>query len=158
MNPHQNPQLAQLERELQSLLPLPPDPALNLRIQRSLSQPVLKSTNPKNVIPLKPWLAVAACAVASVGAVTWHQARMAKSNTIVATPSNDQPSGFVQKSSQTHFNSIQHTPIIVDPQHGPMRKVSVQFNNLEQFENPNGSRIEIQYPSWKEIWVPEPVQ
>lgn len=157
MNPH-DPQLAQLERELHSLLPLPPDPALHLRIQRGLSQRTLETTKPKNVIPLKPWLAVAACAVASVGAVTWHQARLANSNAIVSAPSNDQPSGFVQKSSQTQFNDIQQAPIIVDPLHGPMQKVSVQFENREQFENPKGARIEIHYPSYQEIWVPAPVQ
>jgi hypothetical protein len=187
MNPNEDQMLAQLERELFSLQPLPPDPSLMLRLERTLHDPVLDraSTAPaaQKIVPFrkanapveaatghnqvawKPWAAVAACAAVATTAVTWkhNQLKELQANSrFVAggSNSNNGPrSNYIPKNMESKVQGVSSGGLRLDPQRGLMREVRVEFNNQQEYVDPHtGSKLEIRYPSVEEIFVLEPVQ
>ena len=175
MNSNNDPTMDLLERELRSLQPLPPDPALMLRLQRAMTEsmqdraPTTKiisfpqqSTKEENRVSMKPWAAVAACAVAATGAITWNQSRLAAENAALAnTNTVGKPfvPQYVQKSSDSQFHRVQQGELVIDPKNGVMRKLRFEFNNRQQYVDPSsGALLEVRYPSEEEVLIFEPVQ
>ncbi len=181
MNPNEDQMLAQLERELFSLQPLPPDPSLMLRLERTLHDPVLdrapasqkivpfhKPIAPASVAPghnqvaWKPWAAVAACAAVATTAVTWkhNQLKELQANSrFVAGGSSSPKSNYIPRNMESKVQGVSSGGLKLDPQRGLMREVRVEFNNHQEYVDPDtGSKLEIRYPSVEEIFVLEPVQ
>ena len=173
MNSNNDPTMDLLERELRNLQPLPPDPAFMNRLQRAMTEPMQdrapttniisfpqKSTKEENRVSLKPWAAVAACAVAATGAITWNQSRLAADNAALAN-SAGKPfvPQYVQKSSDSQFHRVQQGELVIDPKNGVMRKLRFEFNNRQQYVDPSsGALLEVRYPSEEEVFILEPVQ
>ncbi len=169
MNSNEDQMIAQLERELLSLAPLPPDPALLLRLERTMHDPVLdRAPAAAKVIPFrkpqpaamehnqpnwKPWAAVAACAAVATGAVTWKHGQIQAQNALAASPK------FISSPVQSQLQRVQQGNLILDPKGGLMRQMRLEINNQQHFEDRvNGALLEIRYPTTQEILVVEPVQ
>ena len=176
MNPNEDQMLAQLERELLSLQPLPPDPALLCRIERALHDPIMDRAPAKkkivsfpapvsadaknqNQVAWKPWAAVAACAAVATTAVTWKHNQLEALEKSLALKNADSQSNFIPQGTLSQFRSVQPGNLVVDPQRGLMRTIRVEFNNQQQYVDPaTNAVLRIGVPSVQEILVSEPVQ
>ena len=170
MKPSDNFAHGALETELRSLALLPPDPDLMARLERKMNAPApgniismpAAPRGKENHVALKPWLAVAACAVVATGAVTWKQRQLSQEHNVITEtlPTGISPaSQFVPQGTNNQFQRVNTSGLIVDPERGPMRKVRFEFNTSQQFIDPaDGTRLEVSYPSHQEILVIEPVQ
>ena len=177
MNPNEDLMLAQLERELRSLQPLPPDPTLVSRLERALHDPIMdRAPTAQNIVPFtlpkaspasaghnqvswKPWAAVAACAAVATGAVTWKHNQLAALEAGVTAFKPASRTNFIPKGVETQFQNVSQGALVVDPHRGLMRQLRVEFNNQQEFIDVNtGSVMRIVQPVVQEILVSEPVQ
>ncbi len=172
--------LAQLEGELRSLQPLPPDPTLVNRIERALHDPILdRAPSAQNIVPFtlpkatpatpavavhnqiawKPWAAVAACAAVATGAVTWKHNQLAALDAGITAFKPINRTNFVPQGVETQFQNVSQGALVVDPHRGLMRQLRVEFNNQQEYIDVNtGSVMRIVQPVVQEILVSEPVQ
>lgn len=187
MNENENMMIAQLERELQSLKPLAPDPLLCAQLERRMNtaaeavpaRPQQSRRESPNVVHFPaaiarhqwiPWAAAAAVvAVVTVPQVLRRPSDAVSANepakgSFATTPAV-RPTGQQERLNfqpvrlDREFAGLQQEAIVLDPVRGPVRRYRVNFSEQQEFQDPSsGSVLRIQFPVQDVIEVPAGVQ